>query len=129
MRPSLYKKGVLAHESRDMDPIKKRLTDSNIRLTHAAFGLTTETGELVDNLKKHIFYGSVIDIANIKEEVGDLMWYINIILDVFDWSLEEVLELNNSKLMKRYGEKFSEECAIHRNLDEERKILEDDIES
>lgn len=51
---------------------------------HAAIGVATEIGELLDGFKKAIFYntdvnhlsGQYVDIQNIKEEVGDVLWYI-----------------------------------------------------
>ena len=124
MQPNVYKERMLKLESRDMDAVNKRLTPEIVRLIHAGFGLVTETGEIVDQLKKHIFYGANLDKVNIKEELGDVMWYTNIILDVFGWSLEEVMQVNHDKLVKRYGDKFSEDRANVRDLDAEREILE-----
>lgn len=43
---------------------------------HVMFGLRTETAEIEDALKKHRFYGKPLDVVNIKEEIGDLLWYI-----------------------------------------------------
>lgn len=124
MRADLYKEGVLAHESRDFNEIIKRIDLKAIRMLHASLGLATETGELVDQVKKHLFYGKALDIVNIKEELGDLMWYINVMLDVFGWTIEEIMQTNHDKLIKRYGDSFSEEKANVRNLKEEREILE-----
>jgi hypothetical protein len=39
-------------------------------------------------------------------------------------NINEIFDLNIAKLMKRYGDKFSSESAINRNLEEERKIME-----
>lgn len=52
------------------------------RLLHAAIGLCTESGELLDAYKKHIFYGKPLDHVNIKEELGDICWYMAIVCDV-----------------------------------------------
>ena len=41
-----------------------------------------------------------------------------------DWFVAEVLQRNFNKLETRYGEKFSEEKAINRNLEAEREALE-----
>ena len=46
---------------------------SNEDLLHGAMGLCTESGEIMDALKRHIFYGSPLDILNIKEEIGYTM--------------------------------------------------------
>ena len=119
-----YMEGVLKTESCDFEKIKERMTDAIIRLNHAITGICTEAGEIADGLKKHIFYGKPLDKVNMVEELGDLYWYINIAQDVLDITTEEVQAINNAKLRARYGSKFSEEAAINRDLEKERKILE-----
>lgn len=98
--------------------------EKNQKLLHAAIGLSTESGELLDQMKKVIYYGKDLDKTNIKEELGDLMWYMAIMLRELDLDFEEVLEVNIKKLKARYGEKFNSEGALNRNLDNERAILE-----
>jgi NTP pyrophosphatase (non-canonical NTP hydrolase) len=125
MNTKLYKELVLKTESKDFEAISSRLKDKRtLRLLHGSCGIATEAGELLDALKKHIFYGKEIDTVNVVEEVGDLMWYCAIILDELDVEFEDVMEKNINKLKARYGEKFSETSANTRNLEKERKILE-----
>ena len=58
--------------------------DSSLdRLDHAAMGLVTEVGELVDALKKHKRYGREFDLLNFCEELGDVAWYTALAVDVF----------------------------------------------
>lgn len=57
-------------------------------LLHCATGLVTESAELVDAIKKHVFYGKPLDVVNIKEELGDLLWYIAIPVRIFDLDLD-----------------------------------------
>lgn len=86
-----------------------------LRLVHMVMGLSGETGELVDSIKKHLMYGKDIDIANIKEECGDILWYMANLLDSVNSSFEEVMELNCQKLSRRFPEgKFSETLAQSR---------------
>jgi NTP pyrophosphatase (non-canonical NTP hydrolase) len=101
-------------------------TDRNIlRLLHAAMGMGTEVGEFTDQLKKHIFYGKPLDVINLKEEVGDLLWYIAVALDVCGVKdISEVMQQNIDKLRARYPNKFTEYDAEHRDLEKEREILE-----
>lgn len=91
---------------------------------HMILGMVTETGELADVFKKNMAYKKEIDWVNVKEEVGDLMWYIINFCSINGFDLEEIMETNIKKLETRYPEKFTEENAINRNLQEERKILE-----
>lgn len=97
---------------------------NNARLLHAAMGLCTEAGEFLDALKKHIFYGKILDTVNIIEECGDFLWYLAIVSSDLDTPIEKMMERVIAKLRKRYADKFSSNEAIHRDLDAERKILE-----
>ena len=78
------------------------------RLLHAAIGLSTESGELIDALKKSIYYGRQLDLQNLKEEMGDIMWYMAILSDALGYSFEQCQEDNISKLKKRYPEGFKD---------------------
>lgn len=97
---------------------------SNHRLLHGAIGIATESGELLDAIKKHIWYGKRLDSVNIAEECGDLLWYVALICNSRGVSMEQVMERNIAKLRVRYPEKFTEESALHRDLDAEQKALE-----
>ena len=120
-----YKEMVLKTESNDLNAMSSRLKDKRaLRLLHGSCGIATEAGELLDAMKKHIFYGKEVDTVNVVEEVGDLMWYIAIILDELGVEFEDVMDKNINKLKARYGNKFSEDSANSRNLDKERKVLE-----
>ncbi|MFG1485459.1 nucleoside triphosphate pyrophosphohydrolase family protein [Halobacteriovorax sp. RZ-2] len=121
-----YMSDAIRTESRDFDAMNTRLNDDGIkRLLHAGIGLSTEAGEFLDALKKHIFYGKELDRVNLAEELGDLFWYMAIVGDELGIKFEDVMERNITKLKARYGEKFSEEKADKRDLDSERKILEE----
>lgn len=123
--PEEFIKSSLVTEARDMSPVLARLqSKGTVRLLHAMIGLNTEQGEIQDMMKKHIFYGKEIDTVNFKEELGDLMWYIAIACDELGVSLEKIMQTNVDKLRARYGEKFTENAALTRNLDKEREILE-----
>lgn len=97
---------------------------SNERLIHAAFGMQTEAAEFTDALKKSIFYGKPLDITNLKEELGDLLWYMAIACNVLETTLEAEQARVISKLKARYPDKFTSDAALNRNLDVERSILE-----
>ena len=95
------------------------------RLIHAAMGMQTESAEFTDALKKSIFYGKTLDVPNLKEELGDLLWYVSIAMDELGTSYEQEMARVNKKLKARYHEKFTTEKAINRDLQKERKILEE----
>lgn len=121
-----YIENVVKTESNDFEKIGDRLSNlDTVRLLHAAMGLVTEAGEFMDAFKKHIFYGKPQDTTNLKEELGDLLWYIAIALDELgEKSFEGIMNTNIAKLKARYGDKFGEMQAENRNLVKEREILE-----
>ncbi len=122
-----YIKNVLKTESVDFEAIKERFSDPKvIRGLHAAIGIVTEAGELIDVFKKHLFYGKPIDWVNLEEEQGDLFWYMGVMADVLGKEdFEPMQEKNINKLAKRYpNQVFTSNSAINRNVQAERKILE-----
>lgn len=99
-----------------------------IRLLHAALGLATETaGEMLDMLKKHFFYGKPLDELNFMEEMGDADWYLNLACDTLHTTMAVIEVANIKKLAKRYGEKFSEDAALLRNLGAELEVLKENL--
>ena len=103
---------------------KESLNTIETDLLHCSIGASTETGELLDAFKKHIFYGKPLDKVNIGEEIADTIWYLSNLARMLNLDIEVLLDNNISKLKIRYPEKFTEESALNRNLDSERKALE-----
>lgn len=91
---------------------------------HGIDGIASEAGELVDAKKKSLYYGNPLDIVNIKEELGDICWYIAQIMRHYDWTWEEIWDANIKKLKVRYPEQFTQEHAVNRDLNAERAALE-----
>lgn len=75
-------------------------------LINGALGLTGEAGEVADLLKKGIYHGKGIDMFRLKEEIGDVCWYVALLCEAADFKLDEILEFNDNKLRKRYPEGF-----------------------
>lgn len=94
------------------------------RLIHAQMGMQTEVAEFADALKKSLFYGKPLDIVNLKEELGDLMWYMAIAMDELDTNFTKEGDRVINKLKTRYPDKFTVDKAENRNLELERAILE-----
>lgn len=94
-------------------------------ILHFALGVSTEAGEILDAVKKRVAYGKPLDMVNIQEEIGDLLWYIAMFAERAGIDLELVMETNIRKLAARYKEKsFSKNSALVRDLPTERLILE-----
>ena len=100
------------------------LGDSTSNDTHMIFGMVTEVAELADAYKKHWAYGKELDMVNVKEELGDLLFYISNFAKFNNINLGEIMYTNVEKLKARYPEKFTNENATNRDLETERQILE-----
>lgn len=80
---------------------------------------------LMDHLKKKIFYNKEIDTDNFKQLTLDLFNKLCNFCKTNNIDIESILESNIDKLKARYGEKFTSERAINRDLETEREILEE----
>jgi len=85
------------------------------------------TGEFDDLVKKHLFYGKQFNVQRAKELLQSLCLSMAGMALVCGTTLEQCRSTNITKLKARYGEKFSEAAALNRDLETERKILEDGI--
>jgi NTP pyrophosphatase (non-canonical NTP hydrolase) len=112
----------------DLDDYRKMAercqNETTLKILHAVMGMVTEAGELMDAVKRHLIYGAPIDRVNIKEENGDSFWYQALLARASGFTFPECMDANIVKLLKRFPEKFTEDRALNRDLDEERKALE-----
>ena len=96
------------NEREYLEKAKRTLSMKNDLLEHMVYGLVTEVGEIADAIKKHKFYGRELNIQNVKEECGDIMWYLYQLLEEIEYSPEQCREDNIKKLVKRYPTKFED---------------------
>jgi len=79
---------------------------------HAALGVCGEAGELADVVKREVIYGKELDRKNLVEELGDLRFYVQAVMQLYGISEQEVLQENANKLSIRYkGLRYSDEAA------------------
>lgn len=93
--------------------VNKNLTEEELIL-NGALGLCGESGEVADLIKKFTFQGHYLYMDELKDELGDVFWYIALLCDVFGFTFEEIQEHNLNKLKKRYPEGFEEEKSVNR---------------
>ena len=88
------------------------------QLLTAALGLTAESGEFTEIVKKILLQGKPYNEDNVfhmKRELGDICWYIAQACMALDTSFDEIIEMNVDKLKKRYpGGEFDVSKAEHR---------------
>ena len=104
--------GVTSTESLDYAALLTRMNkleledDCNLsQLLTAALGLTAESGEFTEIVKKILLQGKPYNEDNVfhmKRELGDICWYIAQACMALDTTFDEIIEMNVDKLKKRY---------------------------
>ena len=75
------------------------------QLLTAALGLTAESGEFTEVVKKMVFQGKPYNEENVfhmKRELGDICWYLAQAFMALDTNFDEILDMNIEKLSARY---------------------------
>jgi NTP pyrophosphatase (non-canonical NTP hydrolase) len=68
-----------------------------------ALGVGGEAGEVMEIIKKGNRPGKTVDVEHLKEEIGDVLWYLANLATHYDLDLEEIVFANIDKLEERYG--------------------------
>ena len=85
------------------------------KLLNACLGLAGESGEVCDIVKKHMYQCHNIDVDDLVNELGDVLWYIVLACDTIGISLEDVMKKNIEKLERRYPNNvFEAKCSTER---------------
>ena len=88
---------------------KTAIYPKGIGLAYLAMGLTGESGEVADKIKKlyrdkDLLHSKSIhkdDKEAIAKELGDVLWYLTQMATELGYSLEQIMNMNYAKLMKR----------------------------
>lgn len=79
---------------------------------YPCLGLTGETGELIEKLKKILRDSDFIDkeekINELKKELGDILWYLSQLSTELGFSFQDIAEENIKKVKSR-----SERGVLH----------------
>ena len=104
--------GVTSQPSTDLPTLLSRMTELDVtndadipRLLTAALGLTAESGEFTEVVKKIILQGKPYNDENkfhMKRELGDICWYLAQACMALDTTFDEIIEMNVEKLKARY---------------------------
>lgn len=115
MKPNNYIKKVKSVDTNYTNINRRLRSNHNLQaLVHGALGMSGETGEVVDIIKKHMVFDKHLDVENLKKELGDVLWYMSVIIHEIDSSFEEIMQMNSDKLDARYPNGFSEQAALER---------------
>jgi NTP pyrophosphatase (non-canonical NTP hydrolase) len=90
-------------------------TNATADLANKGLGLCGEAGEVAELLKKHLYHGHPLDREKLRNELGDVLWYVATLASDFGISLSDVASANVDKLRRRYPEGFSMERSLNRD--------------
>lgn len=85
-----------------------------LQLENGLMGLCGEAGECMELLKKHRHQGHELNEAALKEELGDVAWYLAEAASALNLWLDDIAEANLEKLRRRYPEGFEPDRSMHR---------------
>ena len=103
--------GVTSMPSQDSDILEARIDElvaNGADVPHlltAALGLTSESGEFTEVVKKILLQGKPYNEDNVfhmKRELGDICWYLAQACMALDTTFDEIIEMNVDKLKARY---------------------------
>ena len=89
--------------------------NSHERLEHALHGLCAEVGEIHSIFQK-VYQGHPVKMADLIGEMGDALWFLAELADVYGLSLDEIAAANIDKLRKRYPDGFDEDHSVNREV-------------
>ena len=86
-------------------------------LLQGVMGMSGESGEALDIVKKVMFQGHELNEAtkeHLIRELGDVLWYVATTAEALNVPLETVMQVNIDKLRARYPIAFDVERSQHR---------------
>lgn len=80
--------------------------------THGILGIATESQELCETFLDHLENGTPLDEVNLREECGDILWYVACVLREAGTDFGASMNGNIAKLRTRFPDKFTEGAAL-----------------
>lgn len=97
----------------------------DLDLLHGIIGAATESGELAEIAIKYLHVEAEPDTVNVREEVGDVLWYLSRLVKWADTTFDAEMRRNIAKLRARHKPTgFDRERDINRDHAAERHVLE-----
>ena len=90
-------------------------------LLQGVMGMSGESGEALDIVKKVMFQGHELNKAtkeHLIRELGDVLWYVATTAEALNVPLETVMQVNIDKLRTRYPMAYDAERSQHREEDD-----------
>jgi NTP pyrophosphatase (non-canonical NTP hydrolase) len=97
------------------------LTPEDAHRIHMAMGISGEAGELLDTIKKAAIYRKPYAMENVLEECGDVLFYVQGMLNSFGFTLQDAIKANVYKLGVRYSKGKYTDAQAQFRADKEAK--------
>ena len=125
MDPSIFQKLCARTECNQKTASDRRyIFDKSIaapmlatRLYHACLGMSSEVGEVAALIEKWLHFGQDLNRTALKEELGDVLWYVALACNAVGLDMGNVMDAVISKLQKRYPDKYTDHQAAEANRD------------
>jgi NTP pyrophosphatase (non-canonical NTP hydrolase) len=102
----------------------KSESESIVSMMVPLLGLAGETGELLSEYKKHLRDGKahLLFKERIKEELGDLLWYVANVAAKFGLRLDDIAQANLEKTSDRWGNQDTFGSEFDAGFDEHERL-------
>ena len=105
----VYQKNVMRYAPSNV------VNGSKLGFIYGVIGLCGEAGEASELVKKFVYHGHTLDYKHLARELGDVLWYVAYMADLFGYSQGKIMAMNQEKLAKRYPDgKFDAERSRNR---------------
>ena len=102
------------HPTEFQSNMLRTLSPVNRDLTQATLGLMDEVGELAKVVKNNRAQGHPLNINNVAEELGDILYYTAMACEVCSLNMSDVMDNVIAKLRRRYPNGFESDKSINR---------------
>ena len=124
----LKKKLIYKQENIDDTAIVMRMDGQEVTTLHMMLGVVGEVGELTEACLRY-FGTKMMDHVKLKEEIGDLLWYLTNLCECYGFSISDAMGANIAKLEARYSQGvFSFEECENRDSEKEREAVASTVE-
>lgn len=104
---------IKEYQEKSKRTLPTNFTDEEL-IKNMCLGLGGEIGEVLDIFKKYFYQGHSLDIKNVIDEMGDIMFYMANLCNILEIDLEIILDYNYNKLLNRYPNGFDVERSVNR---------------
>ena len=94
---------------------------------NAALGLG-EAGEVQGIIKKELFHDHAEDPYKVLDEAGDLIFYLDWLLETYDWTIENAMNANVAKLAERFPNGFDPARSRLRDRQKESEAVSEAVQ-